>query len=291
MLGSIEQKSGDPHHLDGRLTVYATVEMDQSDLLVSKHPIAQMISNGFLVAQGNFRDQHSLKDFMKSEMGLSLQDGLGELIEKLSGFESALDPQKLKEKIDSFDEIEDIIPTPAKIVSFSSQNEILAQPGDVYDAGTFKNISNANLAINAFPILYQARFREQQLVRIHDEIEALISQVEHSGDTVDAGSYALLTRVELLEKILKVFIPSMLYNKENTEALAVAEGQFRAFTKGYRLTDDIDAIVGIIKKKTSLFGNDYRLLELYAAKIAATHANDRDVADAFAQEIQTLERQ
>jgi len=129
VLLGIQQKKGDPGKLDGRLTVYALLDIDPSDLLSMKHPIASMIHNGLLVAQGNYRDQNNLRDFLKSEMGLSLEEGLEDFLDKLGGLESALDPEKLRERIDNIDELEDFIPTPAKIVPFPSEADVLAQEG------------------------------------------------------------------------------------------------------------------------------------------------------------------
>jgi hypothetical protein len=161
----MEQKKGDSSRLDGRLTVYAAIDIDPAELANTKHPVASLVNNGYLVAQGNFRDQNSLKDFLKSEMGLSLEEGLEQLLDKVDGLEAALDPSKLREKLENMDEIEDFIPTPAKIVSFPSEDEILNQEGDVFFGGTFEKIGNAVLCVNAFPILYQARYREQEIGR------------------------------------------------------------------------------------------------------------------------------
>ena len=95
----VNQKKGDPESLDGRLTVYARVDVEPGELSETKHPIVSMIHNGLLVAQGNFREQYSLRDFMKSEMGVSLEEGLEQFLSSLDGIESALDPDKLREKL------------------------------------------------------------------------------------------------------------------------------------------------------------------------------------------------
>src|SRR5271169_6517680 len=123
MLLGIEQKKGTQNRLDGRLTVYANIDIDPSDLVSMKHPIASMVHNGLLVAQGNYREQNNLRDFLKSEMGVSLEDGLEEFLDKLGGLESALDPEKLRDRIENIDELEDFIPTPAKIVPFTSEDD------------------------------------------------------------------------------------------------------------------------------------------------------------------------
>lgn len=279
----IEQKKGDSHNLDGHLTVYAKVEMDPADVVEPKHPIASMIHNGLLVAQGNYRDQNNLRDFLKSEMGLSLEEGLSEFIEKLDGLESALDPQKLKDKMDHLDDIQDFIPTPAKIVPFNSEEEILTQEGDVFFTGSFKNVANANLSVNSFPILYQARFREQQIDRVKSEIEQLISQVERTQ------VQPAISGKDLEQKILKEYIPQMLYCRNDKPVFKSTETQFRKFL-GERFDDDADHIIRLIEQSEDLSAHHYQLLELYARKIAEITSENFSAVESINQSIADLEK-
>ncbi len=282
MLLGIQQIQGDPKNLHGHLTVYAKIDLDPADLLQMKHPIASVIHNGFLVAQGNFKEQTNLKDFLQSEMGLSLEEGLEEIIDRLDGLESALDPQKLRDKIENMKDFEDFIPTPAKIVPFHSESEILAQPGDVFFAGTFKNIANANLSVNAFPILYQAYYRECQLEKVRVEIESLIHQIE-KGAQVDESQQYTSTSVNTQDRLLKEFIPGMIYNRKDPKEFAEAEDRFRVFMQGYNFPNDVEAILVLIKVPGDLTHTHSRLLELYAKKISAMHE------ERFAEVEQTLE--
>jgi hypothetical protein len=288
MILNIEQKKGDQNQLDGRITVYAIIETDTADILNMKHPIASMVHNGLLVAQGNFKEQSSLKDFLKSEMGISLDEDLGEglaqLLEKMNGLESALDPQKLKEHLESMGE--EFIPTPAKIVPFHSSEEILMQEGDIFFIGTFKNVGNAVLGVNALPILYQARYREQEANKIRNEIELLISQIERNDSTVTAS--VMTPGVDVEQKLLKEFIPNMLYCLKEPAQFKQAEDLFRNFMKGYRFKEDVDTIVTLIGSKEQLSPQDYRLLELYAKKIAAVKKEDFSAAEVYSKEIQSL---
>ncbi len=291
MTLNIEQKKGDQNLLDGRITVYAAIETDTADILNMKHPIASMVHNGLLVAQGNFREQSSLKDFLKSEMGISLDDELGEglaqLLEKMNGLESALDPQKLKEHLENMGE--EFIPTPAKIVPFHSVGEIMVQEGDIFFIGTFKNIGNAVLGVNALPILYQARYREQEVHKIRNEIESLISQIERN-DSVATDS-VMTPGVDIEQKLLKEFIPNMLYRLKEPDQFKQVEEQFRQFMSGYRFREDVDSIVTLIGSKEQLSSQDYRLLELYAKKIAAVKKEDFNAAEVYSKEIQSLRRE
>ena len=290
MTLNVEQKKGDPNHIDGRVIVYAWIDIDPSDLMNMKHPIASMIHNGYLVAQGNFKEQSSLRDFLKSEMGLSLEEGLGEgladLLDKMNGLESALDPQKLKDRLENMGEFEEFIPTPAKIVPFHSEEEILSQEGDIFFIGAFKNIGNAVLGVNALPILYQARFREQEIHKVRNEIELLISQIEQNA-TVSTPSISS-EQVNVEEKLLKEFIPNMLYSRNDRNVFQAVEKQFRHFMSDYQFKGDIDAIVSIITGDGELSSDDFKLLELYAKKIKAVKDENFAAAEALNREIQQL---
>ena len=287
----MEHRKGDPDHLDGRVTVYARIDIDAADIMTMKHPIASMVHNGFLVAQGNFREQNSLKDFLKSEMGLSaeedLSEGLSELVDRMSGIESALDPQKLKERLENMGEFEEFIPTPAKVVPFHSEQEILSQDGDVFYTGVFKNIGNAVLSVNAVPIVYQARFREQEMQHVRNEIESLIAQIEQA-DVLTRTEPGAAGAVKIEERLLKEFIPNMLYCRKEREPFAAAQKQLRQFLAGYRFPADVDAIVGLITEHEALAEREYKLLELYARKIDAVNREDFGAADRFAASILTL---
>jgi hypothetical protein len=288
MLLGIQQKKGDANKLDGRLTVYAVLDIDPSDLLSMKHPIASMVHNGLLVAQGNYREQNNLRDFLKSEMGLSIEEGLEDFLDKLGGLESALDPEKLRERIENIDELEDFIPTPAKIVPFHSETDVLAQEGDVYFAGSFKNIGNAILSVNSLPILYQARFREQEIRTVRNEIEQLIAQIEKNAP---ARERVVSSGTKIEEKILKEFIPNMLYCRKEKKVFGAAEKQFRDFLHDYSNKEDIDSIVSLIADEHELSSKDFKLLELYAKKISRVQEENFAEAEKLQDDIAGLEQQ
>lgn len=288
---NVEQKKGDPSRLDGRVTVYAVIDIDPSDLMNMKHPIASMVHSGFLVAQGNFKEQNSLRDFLRSEMGISFEDegigeGLSQLLEKMDGLESALDPQKLRDRLENMGELEEFIPTPAKIVPFHSEQEILSQEGDIFFAGVFKNVGNAVLSVNAVPIVYQAVFREQQMQTVRNEIETLIAQIERNENL--SGLTVSSPEIDPEEKLLKDYIPTMLYQKRDVSGFAAALRQFRTFMSGYRFQEDVETIISVISKQDELTSKDFRLLELYAKKIALVQKEAFSEAESVLKEIEQL---
>ncbi|MDG5815955.1 hypothetical protein QA601_12760 [Chitinispirillales bacterium ANBcel5] len=293
MVFDIEQKKGNPLHLDGRVTVYGKIDIDPSDLMAMKHPIASMVHGGFLVAQGNFKEQNNLKDFLKSEMGVNLEEeglgeGLAQLLEKMDGIESALDPQKLRDRLENMEELEDFIPTPAKIVPFHTLEEILSQAGDVFFVGTFKNIGNAVLSVNAFPIIYQAHYREQEMQKVRNEIESLITQIESSDTKVPQSAKNFKNSEDIEKELLKDYIPDMLYSKADEKSFAASKDAFKAFLRGYRFDEDVDAVLGTISAEKELTPKDYKLLELYAKKIDLVTREDFSKVDSVCREIDEL---
>ncbi|MDR0330513.1 MAG: hypothetical protein LBH93_02235 [Chitinispirillales bacterium] len=287
---NVERKKGDPERLDGHVTVYAKIDIDPAEFITMKHPVASMVHGGLLVVQGNYREQSSLRDFLKSEIGISFDgeefgEGLKEMIEGMDGLEAALDPQKLRERLENMGELEEFIPTPAKVVSFHSEREILEQPGDVYFAGYFKRVGNAVLGVNAVPIIYQALFREQQMESLQSEIESLIAQIE--WDEPDKATVAT-PGVNPEELLLKEYIPSMLYQRVDPAGFASAQKQFRAFMKGYRFDDDVDAILSLISKDREPGAAEYKLLELYAKKIALVQGEEFAEVEAVRKEIEHI---
>jgi len=288
MIFDIQQKKGDPRNLDGRVTVYAFVDVDSEELLSAKHTFASMIHNGLLAAQGNFKDQYNFRDFLKSELGITLEEGfedsLAQLLERMEGLESTLDPQKLKERLENMDDIEEFIPTPAKIVPFHSEKEILEQEGDVFFIGRFKYIGNAVLGVQALPMFYQAKYREQEAGRIRSEIESIISHIERT-DTVAAES----SRETIDNALLKRFIPEILYYRHEPHSFAEKAGELRSFLKSYRFQEDVEAIIAMLGTPGELTDKENTLLELYAKKIACVEKEDFQTADDVTREIQRLQ--
>jgi len=293
MAFTIQQKKGDPQNPDGRITVYAVIDIDPADLASVKHSFASMVHNGFLVAQGNFKDQYNFREFLQSELGISLEEGfeegLTQLIERMDGLESTLDPQKLKERLENMNDLEDFIPTPAKIVPFHSEEEICAQEGDVFFAGTFKNIGNAVLAVQALPMLYQAHYREHEGRHIRSEIESIITQIERSdAPRVSAPPAPPKPKTSTEETLLKEYIPKMIYSKREPHTFETAAKEFRLFMKKYRFQEDIETVVTIISGSCELTEKENKLLELYAKKIACVEKEDFNLAEEASREIRRL---
>lgn len=289
---------GKPH---GLLTVYATVPVEQQGFSEKTSPLLALTESGFLVAQGNYRDQNSLKDFLRQELGTSIEDeeGMREFVEGLGGIEGALDPDKFKDKMNEFEEMQEFIPTPAKMVAFKSEEEILSVEGDVFYAGTYENTANANLAVNAVTILYQARYREAQIHSLRGEIDGLISQVESSP--IDIAEAKLphkkhkkhettkgLTVDQIIAQLLTHYIPELIHSVNGGEERQKAEEDFTLFLKNYPNNDDVSMILSLTSKSV-LEENEMLLVELYAKKIACLITEEFDMISSVVEQIKSLE--
>ena len=291
MIFDIQQKKGNPDSLDGRVTMYALVDVDPEEILTTKHSFAAMIHNGLLAAQGNFKDQYNFRDFLKSELGITLEEGfeesLAQLLDRMDGLEATLDPQKLKERLENMDDIKEFIPTPAKIVPFHSEEEIFEQEGDVFCIGRFKYIGNAVLGVQAFPMFYQSRYREQEAGQIRGEIESIISQIERTGSSGAAeGESKLSANVE--ETLLKQFIPNMLYNRKEPHSFEESANAFRTFLRTYRFHEDVEVVVAIMGGTGELTEKENLLVALYAKKIGCVVREDFAAAEEVTREIHRL---
>lgn len=285
------QKKGDPQKMHGKLTAYAKVNSDSTGYDVQSSPLQAMIESGFLVAQGNYRDQNSLRDFLQQELGTSLDDeeGVKQFVEGLGGIEGALDPDKFREKMSHLEEIEEFIPTPAKMVHFLNEEEILEEEGDIFFLGEYSNPANANLAVNAATILYQAQYRESQILHVRSEIDDMINGVQEPKIEQLVMELPGLDITETVERELtKHYIPELFLSVEQGSRREDAENNLRTFLKDYTHQEDVERLIRLTESNTVTDINN-RLIMLYCQKIDALMAEQFDLLPAIVTEIKLLE--
>lgn len=294
---TIDQKKGDPSTPHGKMTVYARVLVDVEKAHGESHnQLADIIRDGFLAAQGNYRDQNNLRDFLRQELGTSFDDeeGIKKFVEGLGGIEGALDPDKFKEKLEELEELEEFIPTPAKMVHFSSEEQILKEEGDVFFLGTFENSANANLAVNAATILYQAKYRETQILSVRSEVDSLITQLDvptEEGRTPPVNKEELeldLAAVDLETALLKKFIPELIHGGVAQKLRSDAETHLKEYLSWYNHVEDVDRLIDLTQQD-KLNEKRSSLIELYVKKISALRNEDFDHLTSIVQSIKLLE--
>lgn len=285
MLG-IEQKKGDPDKLCGRMVAYAKIRnapMKQDSMPM---PFASMARNGLLAVRGEFERNNNIKRFMQHEFGSSSIDkGIGDLIEhiKESGgsLPEGVDANAFRERLEELSSME-IIPVPAKIMFYDSEDEILQEDADVYYIGEFVGMNQAHLCITSLPILYQAKFREQQNAEEQEYIGELLSQIESDGlitSKPESGEFLpgkgnLLSFVGDLQELLeRRVVPFLLYQSANEEQFNAALNRFYAFMEPYSGQKDILQIGETIRKLRADENDstERKRLELLCRKVSAVY--------------------
>lgn len=305
MLG-IEQKKGDPEKLCGRMIAYAKISSSafKSDQGALRGPFQSMVRNGLLAVSGEFKQNSTLKSFMKREMGSSVDKGLNDLIEHIrergGELPECVDLESFRDRLEELSSME-IIPVPAKIMFFESEEELLSEEADIYYIGEFSGMSQAHLCITSLPILYQAKFREQQNVEEQVYINELLSQIEKDGlitSKPESGEFLpgngnLLTLIGDLQELLeRQVIPHLLYRAENEDEFCKSAERFKRFMSPYRNPQDVEAIIDSIRKlRTNENAPEERSrLELLCKKVSAVYHEKYELLPEIKQKLEALSK-
>jgi hypothetical protein len=293
-----ELKKGDPNHLRGKLITYVRVLDHNSSTALAPEgeassPLENLVRNGILAVQANYVEQRNIRDFFRKEFGISLEKGIEEVIEQArdtGGLEGALDPEAVKERLESMKNA-DFIPIPAKVAFFSSDEEMLAQDADIYYLGEFTVLSHAHLCVNAFPILYQAYYREQEHREIEAEISSLLKTIEGKPKAEFLESAFDREKGDWKEYLLKSLIPRMIYARGGVgekEEHEKTEKEFRSFMEEFGFPEDTDAILSVIENSKDFGPLALKKLELLVAKIEALQQEDYEKLESIKRELESL---
>jgi hypothetical protein len=294
-----ELKKGDPERLAGRLVAYVRYQRPPDNPPgpgdTETSPLEALVRNGILAVTANYVEQRDIRDFFRKEFGISLEKGIEEVIEQAretGGLEGALDPEAVKERLDSMKNAE-FIPIPAKVAYFGSEQEMLAQDADVYYLGAFTMLAHAHLCVNAFPLLYQAHYREQEHKAVEGEIAALLGAIESSPGSADEREPKALP-ADWKSHLLTVLIPRMIYTRGEAgrpgeagdHARSVTE--FRDFMDDFGYPADTEAMVSLIEAAPSIDAPTLRKLELLVSKVEALQSEDYERLESIKRELAAL---
>lgn len=270
-----EQKSGNPDRLDGRLTAYALIEGGEKDGQPGGEPKPiHRESAGLFAVQADCRQENTMEEFFRTELGSSLKKGLDQVLQRLK--ESGLWPEQggtepAREEPDLANGMAELIPIMARIVSFENEDEVLSQEGDVYFLGPFSNFQAASMCTQAFSLLYQFRFREQERLGARRSIEELLSQIENElPENENFRDY----RDDLERKLLGSYIPAVLYSRQNPLDFERAVERFRRFMMGYRFPEDVEEVIRISSRPITANSKELRKFELLLKKMVALAKED-----------------
>jgi len=183
------------------------------------------------------------------------------------------------------------------MVLFRSESDILDQEGDVYFLGEYSNPANANLAVNAMTILYQAQYRESQISTVRSEIDNMIYGLNTGDELVDQLEIPFETPVKkIIEQItetverqlMRRYIPALLLAVEQGQNRSVAEQEIRQYLSAYGHKNDIERLIELTEKKVVPPVKN-RLITLYCVKIDAVLNEQFDQLPSIVKEITELE--
>jgi hypothetical protein len=262
---------GDPTRLDGRLIAIARLNAP----LPENHPGSAMIHASLLSVQGNYRDQHSMADFFRTEFGLSMERGIEEIIEQArenGGLEGALDPEQVRERLKNMGGSE-FLPIPAKVIHLPGLEVAATSEGDVVFLGDFAEFQFAHMAVNAFPILYQARYREQERKILRDQVEHMLEKLsllapENTEPTLETFEGDIEAHLQ------KEILPGMFYARESSSEALDAERRFRTFMAPHLYPADVDRMVALVPGIRQGQQPARRQMELLVRKAAALQRED-----------------
>lgn len=283
MTPFVEFLKGDPSRLDGRLTAITRFTGE----MIEDSPVHSMVNAGLLCVQGNYRDQRTMADFFRVELGLTMEKGIEEIIEQAQhagGLEGALDPEAVRERLKSMGRSE-FLPIPAKIVAFDSLESAMETEGDVVFLGDFEDIQFANMAVNAFPMLYQSRYREQERRDMRQGIEQWLSRIEETPPAASSVPNLETFEGDIEDHLLKDLLPGMFYAPGETPESHAAELRFRAFMAPCLVPDDVETMIELVPAIRRGDMAALHRLELLVRKAAALQREDFKTLERIRQEL------
>ena len=271
-------------------------------------PFDALVSpDGILAIQGDYSkipDFESFRNNLQQSLPRSLQeilkhiledDEIKENLDKAKKISFSVIPQK------GNDWLGDFFPVPAQLVPFQSEEALLSEDSDIYFLGEFASISSAHLFLTGFPILYQAKYREQTELQKEKEVDELLAEIDsEKNNPAQLESLALhlegnLSNYEgnLKELLDTQVLPKIMYIIERNDAENFKAGinSFRRFMCSYPHQQDIEKMISIlqnINEKKRPNPNDSRNLTLLCRKMSALHHEEFEILPEIQKELENI---
>lgn len=302
MTLGIVQKKGDSQILCGKLIAYARI-LPTQDAEQAPQPFLEMVRNGLLVIEGDFRANNTFKQFLRKELGKDFDENIAGMIERIKeeGGElpEGIDPEAIRDRVNELSNME-VIPIPAKITNKSSEEDILKEEGDIYYIGEFQGVSQAHFCLTSLPIYYQAKYREQEKANEQRFLNDILSQIETQkvidvAEIKDASELfpegaSLNSFIGNLQELLDTRVIPFFMAQETDEDFEAAWDLFAGFMEPYPNKGDLNALKNAVISLRADQANaiERRRLELYCNKISAVyHENFRKIPEIM-QELAVL---
>ena len=300
MLG-IEQKKGNDEHLCGRMIAYAKI-LPSPDAL-SGTPFDDMVKNGLLTLEGDFRNTPTAPEIRRS-MDKNVDSKLNNILQTMQeegvDIPENLDVDALRDRLHELSNME-VIPIPARIGNFATEEDILNEDADIYYIGEYIGLNQAHFCLTTLPIYYQARYREQAKAAEISLLNEMLSQFESGAlmnnddiqkdtDELFPEGLTLNTFMGDLDNLLNVRVIPFLLACETDNDYENQIALFYNFMKDYPQQEDITRVDHAIRELRRKGDNQSarKLLELSCKKISSIYSEDTKTAEKLEAEIKTI---
>ena len=142
--------------------------------------------------------------------------------------------------------------------------------------GDFEEFQFAHMAVNSFPILYQAKYREQERLAMREQIEGMLEKLVLSPDESPLPSEPNLETFQgdLENHLLREIFPGMFYARESSPEAEEAERRFRIFMAPYLFPADVERMLGLVPQIRHGENPALHQLELLVRKAVAIQRED-----------------
>jgi len=305
----IIQKKGDENNLCGRVIGYVKIPPPEPGSGMETPFDALVSPDGILAIQG---DYSKIPDFdaFRNNLQQSLPKGLQEILKHI------LEDDELRENLDkakkiSFsvipqkgsDRLGDFFPVPAQLTLFQSEEALLSEEGDIYFLGEYASMSSAHLFLTGFPIIYQAKYREQTELQKAKEVDELLSEIggdKKTQSNAELESLAIHLNGDLnsfngnlLNLLDTQILPKIMYiiERNDTENFKAGINSIRNFMHSYPHQQDIEKMISIlqsINEKKYSSSNDSKILTLLCKKISALHHEEFEMLPEIQKELEAI---
>jgi len=305
----IIQKKGDENNLCGRVIGYVKIPPPEPGSGMETPFDALVSPDGILAIQGDYSKTPDFDTF-RNNLQQSLPEGLQEILKHI------LEDDEIRENLDkakkiSFsvipqkgrDRLGDFFPVPAQLTLFQSEEALLNEEGDIYFLGEYASMSSAHLFLTGFPIIYQAKYREQMELQKAKEVDELLAGIgngEKAGGNAEAEDLAIHLSGDLnnfngnlLNLLDTQVLPKIMYiiERNDTRNFNAGINSFRSFMHSYPHQQDIEKMISIlqcINEKKFSSSTEAKTLTLLCKKISALHHEEFEILPEIQKELEAV---
>ncbi|MCL2284322.1 MAG: hypothetical protein FWC26_13480 [Fibromonadales bacterium] len=304
----IVQKKGSEKRLCGRVIGYVKVPKPEPGS-GEETPFDSLVSpDGILAIQGDYSKHQDFESF-RNNLQQTLPKGLQDILKQI------LEDDDIKDTLDKAKKISvsvippknsrigDFFPVPAQLAPYQSEEMLLNEECDIYFLGEFTTLGSAHLFLTGFPILYQAKYREQSELEKEKEVDALLAEIDGQKPMArieterNAANYlsGQLSdyKGNLLELLGAKVLPEIMYaiEKDDLENFKISVNSLRCFMREYPHQQDIEKMISIlqgISEKKHSSSEDSKYLALLCQKMSALHHEEFEILPEIQKKLEEL---